>query len=377
MEKTGVVIGGHYFNKSLFDFLITRFKESFSHASLSVEKAFENLHDCEAELISICDENAYEYYRLLDSKEKSRIAGDLRRFIVFYGYNCGVLSGSFDVNSPQKDVDVIFQEHFKYMSKDMLYVIQFDSGGQYLQRDTFRNVGHLFRLAFEKNTAKETAYNMQKDHMDAFDYAMSLDDIGATEIIEINERVNHTRPEKEVGYKKMNNTITGAKFEVTDKTAVPTEVQRLLAEYKKHFGYELLDPDDSTITSVERSRRLLKWFEVEALFHIRFERIHPFADGNGRTGRIIMNKHLIDNGFAPVLITDFMTEEYRNYIGNYDYEGLARMMLSSSSQLLSNWNSMKRAGIYARKILSNEKLAEFLQEDYIPEKKYKSKRSLV
>ena len=39
-----------------------------------------------------------------------------------------------------------------------------------------------------------------------------------------------------------------------------------------------------------------------AAFHAMFENIHPFKDGNGRTGRIIMNHMLKEAGFPPIAI---------------------------------------------------------------------------
>ena len=39
-------------------------------------------------------------------------------------------------------------------------------------------------------------------------------------------------------------------------------------------------------------------------FHVRFERIHPFGDGNGRVGRMIMFKECLKNNIVPFIILD-------------------------------------------------------------------------
>ena len=48
-----------------------------------------------------------------------------------------------------------------------------------------------------------------------------------------------------------------------------------------------------------------------ALFHLEFEGIHPFIDGNGRTGRLILNLDLIRNGYPPINVK--FTERKRYY----------------------------------------------------------------
>ncbi|MBK2125670.1 Fic family protein [Fangia hongkongensis] len=53
-------------------------------------------------------------------------------------------------------------------------------------------------------------------------------------------------------------------------------------------------------------------------FHINFERIHPFADGNGRVGRLLMAYQAIKNNYLPPLITNDHREEYLTSLNNVD-----------------------------------------------------------
>ncbi|MGM9694940.1 MAG: Fic family protein [Alloprevotella sp.] len=82
-------------------------------------------------------------------------------------------------------------------------------------------------------------------------------------------------------YKRLPNEVGGK------DTALPEQVERemkdLLKAYhqkKTHSFEELLD------------------------FHVRFETIHPFQDGNGRVGRLVMFKECLANGHVPFIITD-------------------------------------------------------------------------
>ena len=47
-----------------------------------------------------------------------------------------------------------------------------------------------------------------------------------------------------------------------------------------------------------------KSFEDILDLHVRFEQIHPFQDGNGRVGRLLMFKECLANGIVPFIITD-------------------------------------------------------------------------
>lgn len=82
-------------------------------------------------------------------------------------------------------------------------------------------------------------------------------------------------------YKRLPNEVAGQ--ETTLPENVAREIRALLKEYN----------------SIKR-----KSFEDIIDFHQRFEAIHPFQDGNGRVGRLIMFKECLANGHVPFIITD-------------------------------------------------------------------------
>ena len=370
-----VIVAGKKVSTQAYEFLLSRFKEAFSHTSLSVERAFEELEKYNITLETSVDRAAYDYYCLLSHSEKKKIQAILHQIMVFKASRYGVITE--ELTGDPKQFEKLYHEYLEYYEDYLYFYLKFDQNGDFDKVSTLHCLDTLFVTLPQRRRAYLAAYNMKKDNLNAFDYAISLDEITVPEVIKINSIVNYSDDDKVDGYKTTNNDILTSSFTPVDKRFVPTEMQKLFEDYRNDFDLELLDPNEENITTEERLRRRYKLFEKEAIFHIRFERIHPFNDGNGRTGRIILNAHLLKNNQAPVLITDVMSDDYKKCINSFDVDGLTKLLMMSSSQQLTNWVSLYKSGLYVKKKdirPDNSKLAE-LEEFADDSKKYSKKKN--
>ncbi|AKL97889.1 Fic family protein [Endomicrobium proavitum] len=73
-------------------------------------------------------------------------------------------------------------------------------------------------------------------------------------------------------------------------------------------------------------------FEKIAYNHIEFEKIHPFADGNGRTGRLIINYELLKHNIAPSIIPVEDRSKYFEFLKTSNVENFSIYLEDLSKQ---------------------------------------------
>ena len=182
--------------------------------------------------------------------------------------------------------------------------------------------------AIEGNTLtlKETAMVLEgmtidqkplKDHLEAVghrDAFLYIQDIAKQElplsefvIKNIHSLVLMNQPEDKGIYRKIPARIMGAYTEPVQPYLIEPKMTELLAANEER---------KITMSVIERIAR----------FHLEFEGIHPFIDGNGRTGRLIMNLDLIRNGYPAINVKFADRKKYYDAFDAYYRDGSAKEM---------------------------------------------------
>jgi Fic family protein len=86
-------------------------------------------------------------------------------------------------------------------------------------------------------------------------------------------------------------------------------------------GEETVQPEDvhTHVKEIVTEYNKIKNVTLDDIlnFHVQFERIHPFQDGNGRVGRLIMFWQCLHSGIVPFIITDELRLFYYRGIQNW------------------------------------------------------------
>ena len=183
------------------------------------------------------------------------------------------------------------------------------------------NTYHSNAIEGNTLTLRETAMILQdgitiaekpiKDHLDligykdAFEYIMELADrntpLTEKNIKDIHSLVLMNDAQNRGVYRRLPVTIVGALHTPPQPYLVVVQMEQLLQDYAE----------------LKQTHHII---EAVSIFHLRFEGIHPFIDGNGRTGRLILNLELIKSGLLPINIKFADKREY--YACFDDYHGL-------------------------------------------------------
>ena len=181
-----------------------------------------------------------------------------------------------------------------------------------------------------KNAMSKREFLEVLNHSDALKFLLSElqnNTIDIYMIKEINKillnRLNHNAGNFKTDY----NYIRGADFE----TASPSETPYKMKEWFENMDYQLKNSNSDS----EKLKIILE-------NHIKFERIHPFSDGNGRTGRLIMLALMLENNLTPFVITVEDRAKYMDILRGQDIENfinLVEPLIEKEKKRISAFNN--------------------------------------
>ena len=129
-------------------------------------------------------------------------------------------------------------------------------------------------------------------------------------IKKLNETINKDIKDTE-GYRTVQVFIQGSEHIPPE----PEKVPNLMMHYIFNYNH-----DEQDI------------FTKIAKYHIEFEKIHPFEDGNGRTGRLLINYELLKNDLSPVVIAKEDRVKYFEFLRNNEVNELAEWLKELSAR---------------------------------------------
>ena len=178
--------------------------------------------------------------------------------------------------------------------------------GNELTHDETRYIFETRTIGIEKNTSKKVDDIVETmNHFAAIDRVIDFANYPLSEafIKELHRILKSNTSDSKLpyfsvgDYKKMPNEVGG--LETTHPRLVGSEMKKLFSQYSKKESHSL---------------------EEIVEFHVQFERIHPFQDGNGRVGRLIAFKECLKNNLVPFIIFDDKKVFYYRGLKNWDQE---------------------------------------------------------
>lgn len=179
--------------------------------------------------------------------------------------------------------------------------------GSKLSEDQTRYIYETNTLFFEKDNDVANIDDILEtvNHFSCFDYMIDVADEPLSEqhFMKFHQLLKYNTSDSKkswfsIGAYKTRPNIVGGR-ETTLPSNVPSEMGLLLKKYHAKSTITIQDIID---------------------FHFEFEKIHPFQDGNGRVGRLVMFKECLKHNIVPFIIEDSHKFYYYRGLAEYPYE---------------------------------------------------------
>lgn len=159
----------------------------------------------------------------------------------------------------------------------------------------------------------EREYYEVKNYRKAFNTLLEADRKITTELIKkYNKYIMENLHDLNGKFKTTQNLILGAEFEPTKPYLVPFEIE----DWCNNLSYRL-----------ENAKTNEKKVEIIMDQHIKFEKIHPFNDGNGRTGRLLIIHSCLKEDLEPIIIPKEEKGKYINLLASENLKELTKWAL--------------------------------------------------
>lgn len=274
-----------FLERKYSEYLLEREREANIKWAL---KRFEKTSVLTREEIAKIESIRVDYRHLIKKLSKEQHKDVFDRFIVNFTYESNALEGN---SLTLRDVAIVIFEKRHAKGKDLREIYE------------TRNSRDVLDLLLE-GKFKITHESIIKMHR------MLMRDIGSRE-----------------GYKKIPNFLLGKNLQTTPPEKVYHEMSGLIDWYDKNI--DKMHP-----------------LTVASIFHSRFEKIHPFEDGNGRVGRFLLNTILVNSGYPPLIVRKTSRTAYFTCLeaaDNGHYKKMERFFIEKYKNTYRNffWIYMK------------------------------------
>ena len=156
----------------------------------------------------------------------------------------------------------------------------------------------------------------------------------------INEAINHKRA-MEYAFLNIHSYISNSTIENINNIINGNIREYFFCEISKKLNINLFLNMEDYENFEKNKRNYLMWdyfydgtniFRRIAEKYFLFEKRHPFENGNGRTGRILINYELIKNNIVPIVIEEENKKEYLKFLEEADFVGFGEWIKTLSNE---------------------------------------------